>query len=126
MNRSCLLFLDFHLVRKLKRGNATSRGSLKIIWNHMGPIAESVNHPDLAKRMVCCNILAEDLVVGAEYPKGSIFNLKHPCDIFLRSLMGYPILDAFVMETHDKLLSLSSDCKPARIDPLTAYITGRR
>lgn len=85
---------------------------------------------DLTKRMECCAIILESARkrVTKKYPENSTMSMKHPCDSYLRSIMGYPTssVDLRLYSIHD---ILSKKCKgyvESRVDPLTMYITSRR
>jgi hypothetical protein len=57
----------------------------------------------------------------SELDDGKNFELLHPCNITLRSLMGYPTIDVMTVEAHKRLGGTTT----FHLDPLTNFITGR-
>ena len=86
--------------------------------------------PCLTNRMVCCAMLLEksgDKIIKGQYPQGSSWSMRHPCDSFLRSLLGHShIMDLRMVSTHDQLSKGCLGLREKRVDPLTMLITSRR
>lgn len=85
---------------------------------------------NLVNRMDCCAIMLEcgqRKPIPQAYPYGSTMSMKHPCDAYLRSLMGHPsTLDLRIYGVHDKLAKNTHGYEESRVDPLTMYVTSRR
>ena len=76
--------------------------------------------PGLDARMLSCMRLSMQMMKKDE-EGAETFELLHPCNITLRSLMGYPTIDVMTVEAHKKLGGTTA----FHLDPLTDFITGR-
>lgn len=128
-------------------GKALMRSTLECI-SHVTSLLETVQIDNthlvpysLAPRLECCKILCQGIMGGSvnrgyfttvetptSYPPRSSFHPSHPCDLFLKSLMGDPgdVLEPISMSIHNKMSGLSERYKAAEVDKLTGYITQRR
>lgn len=77
----------------------------------------------LDDRMLSCKRLSMREPYGGDFKLdgGKNFELLHPCNITLRSLMGYPTMDVMTVEAHKRLGGTTT----FHLDPLTNFITGR-
>lgn len=84
---------------------------------------------NLVQRMECCAAILESTTPkkDVKYPPGSTMSMKHPCDAYLRSIMGHPVLlDLRMFSIHEKLSKECEGYQESRVDPLTNFITSRR
>ena len=96
--------------------------------------------PSTISRLQCCGILCKSIIGGRlerngttddlklNYPARSTFHPSHPCDLFLKSLMGDPgdVLEPIAISIHEKLSKACDGYKAMEVDKLTNYITQRR
>lgn len=84
----------------------------------------------LYQRLQCCSLLVSCITGGKPppYPDKSLFNPLHPCDAFLRGLVGdsCEISDLLIVEIHKKIAKKSVEYVQIEPTSLTRFITNRR
>jgi hypothetical protein len=77
----------------------------------------------IGQRLMCwIHLLKPDVL---QYPPGTEFNPIHPCDMFLRGMMGKKYNQITILKDHEKMMQVSVDCRMPTLDDITRYITSR-
>lgn len=129
---ACLFYINgFMCGKERRRVSAEGRActdSSRIIWSVMEDVYQRIScdlvpllaPPGLDNRMLSCMRLSMQKMKRDE-KSAETFKLLHPCNITLRSLMGFPTIDVMTVEAHKKLGGMTT----FHLDPLTDFITGR-